>query len=100
MTFARDDKTMIEKHVKDALRAYLKEIGAYYFMPVQTGYGARTLDFLICHKGVFYGVETKRPGVKQPSSAQAVCMAAIVRAGGAVCLENSIGLETVREMIR
>ena len=90
---------MIEKHVKDALRAYLKEIGAYYFMPVQTGYGATTLDFLICHRGVFYGVETKRPGIARPTPAQAVCMSQIVHAGGAVCLENSIGLETVRKMI-
>ena len=40
---------MLERHVKEALKKYLKEIGAYYFMPVQTGYGAATVDFLVCH---------------------------------------------------
>ena len=31
-----------EAKVKDAIKTYLKEIGAYQFWPVQTGYGAAT----------------------------------------------------------
>lgn len=91
---------MIEKDIKDAVRAYLKEIGAYYFMPVQTGYGAATLDFLICHKGTFYGVETKRPGKTTPSARQACVMSEIAHAGGGVCLENDPELPTLRRLIK
>lgn len=41
------------------VKKWLTEIGAYWFMPVQTGYGKKTLDFLCCYKGHFFAVETK-----------------------------------------
>lgn len=88
-----------EKKVKDAIRAYLKGIGAYYFMPVQMGYGASTLDFLICYKGRFYGVEAKRDGGK-PTPRQESVMQAIVDSGGSVCVENSPALSLLKEMLR
>lgn len=91
---------MKESNVKDAVKKYLKEIGAYYFMPVQMGYGAASIDFLVCHKGKFFGIETKRPEVKEPSPRQACVMREIAEAGGGVCLENSVGCEAVREMIK
>jgi len=53
-----------EGKIKDKVKAVLKKHGAYYFMPVQTGYGASTLDFLVCHKGNFIAIETKAPGKK------------------------------------
>ncbi len=89
-----------EKKIKDAVRAYLKEIGAYYFMPVQMGYGASTIDFLVCHKGRFYGIETKRAGVDKGTPRQECIMREIAEAGGGVCLENATGLEKVRELIK
>lgn len=36
----------------------------YYFMPVQTGYGSPTLDYLGCSKGRAFAIETKAPGKK------------------------------------
>ena len=36
----------------------------YYFMPVQMGYGKRTLDFLICWRGQFIACEAKKKGGK------------------------------------
>lgn len=90
---------MKESNVKSALKAYLKEIGAYQFWPVQMGYGSATIDVLICYKGKFYGVETKRPEVKKPTPRQACVMREIAEAGGGVCLENSVRLESVREML-
>lgn len=91
---------MIEAHVKAAVKAYLKEIGAYYFMPVQMGYGSTTLDFLVCHKGRFYGIETKRPGMNKVTPMQGCVMSDIAHAGGGVCLENDPALPKVRELIR
>jgi hypothetical protein len=51
-----------EAKVKLAVKQTLKRYGAYYFMPVQMGYGAPTLDFLGCHKGRAFAIETKAPG--------------------------------------
>lgn len=50
-----------EKVVKDRVKRLLKEHSCYWFMPVQTGYGSATLDFLGCHRGRFFAVETKAP---------------------------------------
>lgn len=50
--------------LKDKVRAYLKARGAWYNMPVPSGYGRPTLDFIGCYKGRFFAVETKAPGKK------------------------------------
>jgi hypothetical protein len=70
-----------ERILKDEVREYLKSIGAYFFMPVQTGYGATTLDFLVCVGGEFIGLETKAPG-KKPSPRQEMVMRQMEAAGG------------------
>lgn len=62
MTAKRYASEILEKEVKDRVRRILKNNDAYWFMPVQTGYGASTLDFLVSHKGRFLAIETKRPG--------------------------------------
>ena len=51
-----------EGRVKAEIKAYLKDIGAYQFWPVQTGMGAATVDCLACIKGRFWAIEVKRPG--------------------------------------
>ena len=53
-----------EGKVKAKLKTYLRRIGAYYFMPVQTGLGTTTLDFLACVDGVFHAYECKAGGRK------------------------------------
>ena len=85
-----------EGRVKAALKKYLKELGAYYFMPVQMGYGSSTIDFLICYRGKFYGIETKRPGVVEATKRQACVMHDIAVAGGGCWVENSERLERTR----
>lgn len=47
---------------KDKVKAVLDRHGCYQFWPVPTGYGKRTLDCLVCHRGRFLAVETKRAG--------------------------------------
>lgn len=52
--------------VKKRVSALLKSLGpeCYYFMPVQSGYGATTLDYLGTYKGKSFAIETKAPGGK------------------------------------
>jgi hypothetical protein len=48
-----------EGRVKKQIRDWLREKGAYFFSPVQQGYGASTLDILVCWKGEFVAIEVK-----------------------------------------
>ena len=72
-----------ESYEKDEIKAYLKSIGVYYFMPVQVGYGAHTVDILACIDGVFWGIEVKRPG-KAPTAKQELLLKAIRDANGEI----------------
>lgn len=61
-----------ESDVKNEMKRVFKGYDAYVFMPVQTGYGARSVDFLACvgriikpsdvgrYLGVFVAVEAKK----------------------------------------
>ena len=70
-----------EGRVKQAIKAVLARHGAYWHMPVQNGMGAPSLDFVVCHKGSFIGVEAKAPGGK-PTARQRHTMQRISAAGG------------------
>lgn len=87
----------LERDVKRGIKVYLASIGAYQFMPVQTGYGARSLDILCCIRGRFVGIECKRSGVMTPRPHQALAMAEINKAGGLAFITDSV--ERAREMI-
>ena len=70
-----------EARLKDEIKTLLKRMGAHYYMPVPSGYGKQTLDFLCCVKGRFVGIETKAPG-KKPTPRQQQCIDEINAAGG------------------
>ncbi len=70
-----------EAVLKDKVKTYLNGTGAYWYMPVPSGYGKQTVDFLCCVRGRFLGIETKAPG-KRPTVRQLVCLSEIQRAGG------------------
>jgi hypothetical protein len=80
-----------EGRVKQAVRDLLEQHGAYYYMPVPTGYGRKTLDFIGCHHGLFYAVETKAPG-KKPTALQRAAIEEL-RAHGAFVfvIDNVLG---------
>lgn len=50
-------------------------------MPVPSGFGRRTLDYLICFDGLFIGIEAKQPDGKTTALQDAV-LAEIRAAGG------------------
>ncbi len=70
-----------ESKVKDDVKAYLEKIGAYWYMPVPVGFGRPTLDFLVCWRGRFIGIETKAPG-KHATTQQKMTIKQIQAAGG------------------
>lgn len=54
-----------ESKVKDKVKKILKKWGAYYAMPIGTGFGhAGVPDFLVCFEGKFIGIECKANGGK------------------------------------
>ncbi len=72
-----------EGKVKAKVKKMLKQYGCYQFWPVQTGYGAPTLDCIACCNGHFIGIETKAPG-KQPTPRQRLTMEDMREAGATV----------------
>ena len=47
-----------EKKVKSKVVVQLKELGAYYFYPVTSGFGASGVpDIIACYKGKYFGFE-------------------------------------------
>lgn len=77
-----------EGRVKNEIRKWLKEQGAYVFSPVQMGIGSRTLDLLVCWKGRFVAIEVKRPG-KIATKLQAQIIVSIQDADGeAFCVDS------------
>lgn len=83
--------------MKDAVKAYLKSIGALYFMPVQFGYGADALDIIACWRGRYIEIETKVLP-RQPTARQLRRIALVKEAGGTAFVAYS--LDEVRGKIR
>ena len=71
-----------ESKVKTKIKAILKEQGAYYAMPIGTGYGnAGVPDFLCCVNGRFVAIEAKA-GSGQTTALQEKNLRDIEAAGG------------------
>lgn len=53
-----------ERVIKDRVKRVLKKMGSDldFFMPVQSGYGKRDLDFICSYRGKSFRIETKAPG--------------------------------------
>lgn len=71
-----------ERKVKRKVVETLKSMGAYYTMPVASGFGnVGVPDILVCYKGRFIGIECKANGGK-PTKLQLANLQAIRDAGG------------------
>jgi hypothetical protein len=81
-----------EGRVKVKLKKHLARCNYYQFWPVQTGYGAATVDCLACYDGRFRGIECKAPG-KQLTPRQLTTMREIRKAGGETWLVTMGGEE-------
>lgn len=73
-----------EGKVKQKVSGLLKATpGTYYDMPVPGGFGGSTLDYVGCHRGDFFAIETKAPG-KKPTPRQRQIIARMTAAGAKV----------------
>lgn len=71
-----------EAKVKAKVKAILKKHGAYYAMPIGTGFGnAGVPDFLVCIRGCFIGIECKA-GAGKTTALQEKNLREIESAGG------------------
>lgn len=73
-----------EGKIKDWVKRELDKLGAdcWRFMPVQTGYGTASLDFMLCVKGRFIVIETKADAKAQLTPRQRLTARYIIDAGG------------------
>lgn len=85
-----------EGKIKDKVKSILSKHPHYAFMPVQTGWGARTLDFLVCVKGRFLAIETKAPG--KELTLQQVAIATRITANGGVVFKIDGSEESYQEL--
>ena len=88
-----------EVKVKKQIRKMLDEAGAYYAMPIGTGYGNSGVpDFLICHRGRFIAVEAKA-GSNKPAALQELHMERIRNNGGTALVINEDNLQELKELL-
>lgn len=74
--------TTPEGKTKQMIKRVLTEFGAYYAMPIGSGYGnAGVPDFLVCHKGWFIAIEAKA-GKGKTTALQDAHLERISDAGG------------------
>ncbi|WP_247429119.1 hypothetical protein [Bradyrhizobium sp. 139] len=79
-----------EGKVKAAVNKVLGDyLASYRYMPVPYGYGQSSLDYLICHYGLFVAIEAKAPGQK-PTRRQQQIIRQIETAGGVVFVIDSV----------
>lgn len=90
--------TTPEGRVKAAIKAYLKAKGAYWSMPIGTGFGSSGVpDFLICYRGNFVAIEAKAPGKRHcTTAAQKRNLVEIISNGGrAVVVDDASQLDEI-----
>lgn len=86
-----------ESKVKKRVKEILAQVGAYYAMPMGTGFGNSGVpDFLVCKGGLFYGIECKAGGNK-PTALQLKNLDDIRKAGGIALVIDETNVETLRK---
>lgn len=73
--------TTPEGAVKKAINKLLDKHGCYRFMPVNSQFSKKTVDYLVCAYGVFIAIEAKAPG-KRPTALQQITLDQVASAGG------------------
>jgi hypothetical protein len=84
-----------EGRMKQLINAVLVKHKCWYFMPVPTGFQAKTIDYIVCCKSNFIVIEAKAPG-KHPTSRQDYILKLVRDAGGLTFVVNSV--ETLKAL--
>ena len=75
--------------VKKEINKILDMFPLYRFMPVPSGYGQSSLDYLVCAKGTFVAIEAKKPK-GTPTPRQRAQLREIEQAGGDTFVIDSV----------
>lgn len=71
----------------------------YQFWPVPSGFGASSLDCIVCYYGRAIYIETKAPG-KKPTPRQQLTIAEVRGAGGSVLvIDGEAGCNLLRQQL-
>jgi hypothetical protein len=88
-----------ESKVKKQVKEILKNLGAYYVMPVTSGYGnSGAPDFLVCYQGKFIGLECKA-GKGRVTALQQRNLDQIDLAGGWSFVINEENVEQLNNLV-
>jgi Holliday junction resolvase len=88
-----------ERKVKDRVVVQLKELGAYYFYPVTSGFGASGVpDIIACYKGKFFAFECKANGNK-PTALQQLNIDRINGAAGTALVINEDNMDKIKSIL-
>jgi hypothetical protein len=88
-----------EGKVKQKVRGILDRYPRmYYYMPVPTGYGRASLDFIGCYNGLYFAIETKDEG-KEPTTRQRATILEMSNAGAAVFVISGTGDHAYADLI-
>jgi len=89
-----------EAKVKARIKRILAEAGAYYAMPVGTGFGNSGVpDFLVCYLGDFIAIEAKANGNK-PTALQEKHLNEVRIAGGVALVIDETNVDTLKEIFK
>jgi len=89
-----------EGKVKKKVKEVLKKLGAYYVMPMGTGWGNSGVpDFIFCLKSKFYAIECKA-GAGKPTALQEKNLSDILGAGGVALVINELNVEKLEELLK
>lgn len=89
-----------EGKVKTKVRKVLKELNAYYVMPVTAGFGnSGAPDYIVCYRGKFFGIECKANG-NNPTALQYKNLKDIQDCGGVALIVNEDNVNQLHEVLR
>lgn len=88
----------VKKEIKDGLARIRAHVPVYEFWPVQMGYGARTVDLLLCFRGRFFAFEVKANSLSPMTANQKLVLKQVIEAGGGAARVSS--WEEVRSKLK
>lgn len=89
-----------EAKVKQQLKKFLTDIGAYWFMPATFGMGRSGVpDIVVCHNGQFIGIECKGTPKNHTTALQRRELAKILDAGGTAIVADVTNLDEVKKVL-
>ena len=88
-----------EAKVKKVVVKQLRNLGAYYFYPVTSGYGRSGVpDIVGCYKGKFFGIECKA-GKNVPTDLQRINLEDIDKQGGIALVVNEKNMHSDQDLL-